>query len=316
MKPTPIPAGTRLRAPQMADLEAVVQMLRDWEKHHQNGASNITLDDMRDDWEKMDLAENALLLTAEDGTPIAYADYLRKNDTLFEGFAMAALGYEGQGIEETLLELFEARAAEAAKAGGLHEFTFAVHAGWNTELEKERYPRLGFRTVMYWIRMGIDMTEAPPTPHWPAGIVLKPFEPETDTRLLFDARHEVFKDQKDGATMAGYEQFVSKVQSQGFRKDLWWLALHDGEVAGFLMCDISFGTGYVSTIGVVPDWRGRRLGKALLLHAFGEFYARGERTVRLTVDAENPNDATGFYEHCGMKQLRQYVRFEKKLTIC
>ncbi len=60
------------------------------------------------------------------------------------------------------------------------------------------------------------------------------------------------------------------------------------------------GGGYVAALGVARPWRGKGLGRALLLRTFAEFYARGVPRVTLGVDAESPTGATKLYESVGM----------------
>ena len=42
-----------------------------------------------------------------------------------------------------------------------------------------------------------------------------------------------------------------------------------------------FGMGWIGSVGTRTPWRGRGLGRALLLSAFGELYRRGERRIGL-----------------------------------
>ena len=74
------------------------------------------------------------------------------------------------------------------------------------------------------------------------------------------------------------------------------------------------GAGWVGAIGVRKPWRKRGLGLALLLHAFGEFYRRGQPRIGLGVDAQNPTGATRLYERAGMRVAYEAVAFEKALA--
>jgi ribosomal protein S18 acetylase RimI-like enzyme len=65
---------------------------------------------------------------------------------------------------------------------------------------------------------------------------------------------------------------------------------------------------------VRKPWRRRGLGLALLRHAFGELYLRGERKVGLGVDASNPAGATRLYERAGMGIAFRATFFEKLLA--
>jgi ribosomal protein S18 acetylase RimI-like enzyme len=67
----------------------------------------------------------------------------------------------------------------------------------------------------------------------------------------------------------------------------------------------------VAALGVRRPWRGRGLGRALLLHTFGEFHRRGVTRISLGVDSENPTGATKLYESAGMQVELEQVVFER-----
>jgi ribosomal protein S18 acetylase RimI-like enzyme len=71
--------------------------------------------------------------------------------------------------------------------------------------------------------------------------------------------------------------------------------------------------GFVNTLGVRRPWRRQGLGLALLHHAFGEFYRRGQKRVGLGVDASNLTGATRLYERAGMHVARQFDLYEKEV---
>lgn len=70
----------------------------------------------------------------------------------------------------------------------------------------------------------------------------------------------------------------------------------------------------VGALGVRKPWRRRGVGLALLHHVIRVFHARGERSVGLGVDSENPAGATRLYERAGMHGESESVTFEKSLT--
>jgi mycothiol synthase len=82
-----------------------------------------------------------------------------------------------------------------------------------------------------------------------------------------------------------------------------------------LRCDAErAGAGWIGAIGVLRPWRQRGLGLALLRHAFGEFYRRGQPRAGLGVDAQNPTGATRLYERAGMHVAYEAVAFKKEVT--
>jgi mycothiol synthase len=93
-----------------------------------------------------------------------------------------------------------------------------------------------------------------------------------------------------------------------------WLVARDGErVVGVAECSRQFGGGFVGALAVLREARGRGIGEALLRCAFAELARRGERVVRLGVDASNPTGATRLYERVGMRVTAEYAVFEKSL---
>jgi GNAT superfamily N-acetyltransferase len=93
-----------------------------------------------------------------------------------------------------------------------------------------------------------------------------------------------------------------------------WFAMRDGEeLAGVAINDFRFGGGWVAVLGTRRPWRGRGIAQALLLATFGEFWRRGERTVRLAVDAASPTGAVRLYERVGMRAAWRADVYEKHL---
>jgi ribosomal protein S18 acetylase RimI-like enzyme len=75
-----------------------------------------------------------------------------------------------------------------------------------------------------------------------------------------------------------------------------------GWVAGRL---VASGRGYVETLAVATSERRRGLGRALLLHAFGDLQHGGARGLALGVQAEN-EAALGLYRSVGLEVEREW----------
>jgi ribosomal protein S18 acetylase RimI-like enzyme len=106
-----------------------------------------------------------------------------------------------------------------------------------------------------------------------------------------------------------------KQSAPDYDPTLWFLIRDRDEVAATVRNDPERnGGGYVGEIGVRRPWRGRGLGRALLLHSFAEFQRRGQTRVTLGVDAENPTGATKLYDSVGMHVEMESVVFEKVLA--
>ena len=71
--------------------------------------------------------------------------------------------------------------------------------------------------------------------------------------------------------------------------------------------------GWVHALFTRREWRRRGVGAALLADAFGRFWARGERSIGLGVDAANATGAFHLYERAGMIPALGWVVYEKEL---
>ena len=171
-----------------------------------------------------------------------------------------------------------------------------------------RLEESGFTYTRSFLRMQIEMTEAPPEPVWPEGISVRPLNPGIDDRAAVTASREVFRDHW-GHVETPFEEDLAEWQQwihedDDFDTDLWFLAMDGDEVAGFCQCYPTAGdcpkTAQVDELGVRRPWRGRGLAIALLLHAFGALYRRGKPIVNLGVDAQSLTGATRLYERAGM----------------
>jgi ribosomal protein S18 acetylase RimI-like enzyme len=74
----------------------------------------------------------------------------------------------------------------------------------------------------------------------------------------------------------------------------------EGRLIGFAQC---WTSAFVKDLAVHPQFRRLGIGRALLLHIFREFQARGALTVDLKVAAKNPTGANALYESLGMRAV-------------
>lgn len=179
----------------------------------------------------------------------------------------------------------------------------------------------GFAISRAFWEMCIDMTEPPEVPNF-GGLQLRPFDPDKDLRAVYDAIGEAFKDHygyiEDEDPDEDFERWrYGMTDPERFDPALWFVLMEGDEIAAAALCQ-SYArrypdAGYVSAVGVLPRWRRRGLGKALLLHSFNEFWKRGKRSVRLMVDAENITGATRLYENVGMYRASEGLEYEQEL---
>ena len=158
--------------------------------------------------------------------------------------------------------------------------------------------------------MGIDLPPEIPAPAWPEGVAVRTFRAE-DAHEVKDLLDLAYKEEFHH-TPAAYENWRRfMLEDPMFDPEAWFLAVADGQIVA---AALNWDEGYVKDLVVHPDWRGRGLGKALMLQTFGEFSRRGLTRVTLKTDSNNPTGAWRLYERVGMKTERTYEIFEKRST--
>jgi GNAT superfamily N-acetyltransferase len=80
-----------------------------------------------------------------------------------------------------------------------------------------------------------------------------------------------------------------------------WAAVEETRPIGFYTLDERNGNAWLENLWVLPESMGKRVGKALFLHAVELARSRGYKLFQLEAD---PN-AVGFYEKMGMYKIRE-----------
>jgi GNAT superfamily N-acetyltransferase len=174
---------------------------------------------------------------------------------------------------------------------------------------------LGYRPVRVFRELRIELDEEPPAPTWPDGLRAEPFDPGRDARAFHAAHQEAFADHWEHAPRDFESWRAHHVDSERFDPSLWCVVRDRDEIAaGSISVADLYGGGWVASLFTRRPWRGRGVGGALLQDAFRRFWARGERSVGLGVDAESDTGAFRVYERAGMKPLLGWVMFEKELA--
>jgi mycothiol synthase len=270
------------------------------------GGSELAEDDIRDWWRTVD-RERDTWIVRDDGAIVAAAT-LWTHAELPNVWLDVHPDFVGRGLATTLLERTEARARELG-ASAIRNDVFAEDDAAKSLLESRSY-----RVVRRYYEMRIELgDEPPPEPEWPDGLTVDEFRTE-DARAVHAAFADAFQDEWGWAPMEFDEWRRIRLEAEDFEPSLWSV-VHDGdEVAAVARCDANrYGGGWVHALGVRKPWRRRGLGLALLQRTFRLFHARGERSVGLGVDSENPAGALRLYERAGMHVHLETLTYEKSL---
>ncbi|HEY1367917.1 MAG TPA: GNAT family N-acetyltransferase [Gaiellaceae bacterium] len=297
------PDGVAERPLSRADAEEAARLGRELEAALGLRAAT-TVDELLDWWSETDLETDSWAFE-EAGRLLAFAWFDGRGD-VFEGGGVVGPQALGRGLGARIVDLSELRARELGLAF-VRNHVYAVDLPARRLLEAR-----GYRDVRHFFEMVVELDESPREPVWPDGIEARPFRRE-DARALFDALGEAFAEEW-GFVARSYEEWYLR-RIEGADTSLYFLAWDGRELAGVARCEAERrGMGWVGALGVRPGWRRRGLGRALLLHALGEFHRRGERRVGLGVDAANPTGATALYESVGMVLTVEDVVYERRLA--
>jgi ribosomal protein S18 acetylase RimI-like enzyme len=285
----------------MEDAEAVTALIAASELHH-TGIVDIAIDDVLADYTGAADLERESLLVYEGERLIA--------EMLVEN-ARYAVGHvhpdaEGRGIGAALLRWSQetARARGGTVVGGTvpdanapARALFLAH-GYEPYWES-------------WI-LEIRHDEEPPPPSLPDGVAIRPFEPGEEALV-----HRVIEDAFAGWGSRPPNPFEGwrawALGRRGFEPWMLPVVVANGEIVGAAyLIHYAGDTGWVQQLAVREDQRGRGLGRALLQHAFREFFLRGDRTSGLSTDSRT--GALTLYEHVGMAVTRPYTHYAKELA--
>lgn len=322
---TKLPENISARMARMEDLPAI-HGLEQKTSGHYLGVPGMSLERITNEYRSpgFEPDQSVSLLENEEGDLVALIEVWDESDLPVNPYLWMTVDpdYLDQGLEDYLLAWAEERSAQVfSRLDPELRIAMRCHIYSVVESSAQALLRAGFKEIRHGFRMRIEMEEMPPAPNWPAGIKLRPYDPETDARSVYETDDEVFQDHfgyvKDDPE-EGFKRFMHHFTGDdSYDPDLWFLAVEGEEIAAICICR-RYGaedpaTGYISSLGVRRPWRRQGIAQALLQHAFREFYQRGKRIVDLGVDAESLTGATDLYKKVGMVVHRRYDLFEKVL---
>lgn len=292
---------TETRPATEADAEAVLEVITACDIADV-GEPDFTLDDVRDEWRdpEVDLAADSFLVDAPGGGLAAYALCTSNAQDVY-----VHPEHLGRGIGSALLPVVERRAGEQRLP--LRQYIVSTNGSAADLLGNN-----GYRPTHHYWRMTVDLAEPPAAPAAPAGVELRPFRTGTDDRAVHALVQAAFSE-IEGNIHHDWEQWrVRSIESSSFDPRWWFVAWKGDEVAGVALSEhwVEDDVGWVGQLAVAPAWRGRGLGRALLLTALTAFSEAGISRASLGVHGDNER-AARLYESVGMRQAWRHDRYEK-----
>ena len=270
------------------------------------GQALRTLDDLRKIWQSINIEVDTCTAHA-DGHLAGYAELL-EGDSLY--IYLAERGNVDLAFQ--LLRILEDKAV-AHKTEKVKLYT-RISERNNTLLQL--FASNGYRSNLSFLMMELEMDEPPPAPEEVEGITIRPFVKGQDEQGTYQADEEAAED-KGYHTPLTYDGWVKRMRmdQESFDPGLWFLAFEENEIAGAALnlYDRETNIGWVDHLSVRRAWRRRGIGRALLLHSFGEFYRRGIRHIKLNVDSKSLTNAPRLYKQVGMNTVQQYHIYTKEI---
>jgi ribosomal protein S18 acetylase RimI-like enzyme len=282
------------------------------------GGSDTTQADLLELWSypRLDRQADVWIVEGPDGDVVAYGFFWAEgppHEAIADQWVRPE--HRGRGLSEVLLELGEARAAAMAAANGDGvPVSLAVFTDGGDGGRLELFARHGFAPAREFLRMEVVLETPPFVPVWPPGIEVRGFRRGRDDSAVHAAMEETFRDHYRPTRLDLDEWRALQFGRPDLDLGLWWVAWDGDQVAGSVLAIASTGdAASIDELGVRRPWRGRGLGRALLLHAFAGLYERGLRRMYLGVDSVNPTGAMRVYESAGMRPTRRHVVLEKDI---
>ena len=180
----------------------------------------------------------------------------------------------------------------------------------------------GTQSTVYFKRfkMEIDLVAPPPAAHLPAGFTWMPWDDgllDLHADVLFRSFHEeidalVFPSLGD---RVGCQQLMNEIRrKRGFVPGATWLVACDDGYCGTVQgVSERTGLGAIQNLGVLPRYRGRGLGSALLLQALAGFRRAGLGLGFLEVTAQN-DAAVRLYRRLGFRRKKTLYKAVETLA--
>jgi len=181
---------------------------------------------------------------------------------------------------------------------------------------RELFSEAGFKPVRRFNLLMLRL-DSIPEPETTGGFLVRHLEPDEESKLL-EIQNLAFAGQW-GYNPNTLEEISYFTHTSSFSPEGIFLALEGSKPVGYCWTKIDpsaerkQGQGQIFMLGVDPDYRGKHLGKALLLVGLNYLKSQGLNLAELTVDSEN-KAASSLYRSVGFKPYRSYLWYEKTIT--
>lgn len=312
----PLPTGYILRHPTEADVPGA-QAVLDAAESYDAGETRAHDDELATDWRDPGTHPETdwwvIVGPADSIVAVGWLHPETAGEITADHYVHPA--HRGLGLGDLLLDLIVARAAQLSprRPDGAARMLVA----WSEDRDHVRRAALkarGFEPARQFYEMAVDLDEEPAPAQWPPGLEPRSFRPDIDEQYVWRADNEAFSEHYLYRMRTLEEWRLHHLETAGADPTLWWLAWDGEELTGYVTASNGEHGAVVGDLAVRKPWRGRGIGRALLLAVFRTLRERGQPVVRLMVDAQNVTSAVRVYEAAGMHVSRRFDVMEKPLA--
>ena len=297
-----LPAGLTARPATAADAKAIYELVATCEIAY-DGMAEVDEDDLRISFDRhgFDPARDTVLVF--DGLElVGWMQLFRKRAE-----ADVRPTHLGRGIGIQLLRWSESRAWEMRDDRVGQSTTDANARARDLFLSNGYEP-----TWVSWVlRTPLDDTARAPEP--PPGISIRHFRPE-DAKPVHRVIDDAFNEWP-GRDPEPFQVWADTTLAHpGMSPESSPLAFDGDELVGVVISiDVpTSDEGWIDQVATRATHRNRGIAQALLRTAFAGFRERGRTVAGVSTDSRT--GALGLYEKVGMKVVRQYTRYTKRLA--
>lgn len=151
----------------------------------------------------------------------------------------------------------------------------------------------------------------------PVGVAIRQLAAHNDAELrVWHGLHQRAFSNHFGFAPRSFESWLALINGESsFDPNGVWLAELNGVPVGFCECSDEYAEdnrGFISSIGVVPEARGRGVGEALLRQGIAYCAKKGFSGVELNVDTGNESGALRLYEKVGFATESSWIQMSNE----
>jgi len=170
----------------------------------------------------------------------------------------------------------------------------------------------GYALARTFWHMERSLEPAPEAEPWPPGVVIRAGDHPGDDVVVYEVLEASFREHYASEPRT-FDGFLAEYSPHLTDRSMVLIAEVGGRPAGVCLLLMPDAVGWVGDLGVLPEFRSRGLGRALLVGGFAVLASRGATTARLNVDGQNETGATRLYRSVGMDVRREFSVYEKTL---